>query len=648
MIKDVEKINILFHRKDREAILNFLQNNRLVEIIGKESPYKIKREDDENKKNELHTKKAEVEYVLSFLSSFEGKLKKSFREKLEQIFSPKIFLTEEEIKSNLEKFNFAWVLEECKAGEARINELNNQLEELYRRKQLYQKWKLFPYARKDLEGLEGLRILIGTTSQWELFKNEIEKKTKLYELMILETKKSIIKFCLFYHPRAEKEIKEVLEKNKVKIEEEVKELKNLPRAEIKEINKKLNELLRERNLLTIKIRSLFFSARENLKIMSDYLTWEEKKIEVALQGFYTSYLVSLKCWLEKDRLKELEKGLKKITKDFAIFKLKIGKDDKPPLILRHRKFLRPLEFITNMYGTPKKEEIDPLPFMTPFFILFFAFCLGDAGYGILLFSIPLLAIKILKIPEEKRDFLELLIYLGLATFFAGLFFGSCFGINVKFLKIADPLKNPLQVLFLSLILGICQIIFGLFLNLYREIKTNGLREGFLNGFPLIYLIFALLLFFGVKSNFIPLEKEIAKYLILSGLLFLVLSQGRKARNLFLKIFSGVGNLYNLIGYFSDVISYSRLLALGLATTVIAQVVNLLAGMVKEMVPFVGLIISLFILIFGHLFNLVISSFGAFIHSMRLQFVEFFPKFIIGGGRTFEPFSKEGKYIELKF
>ena len=115
----------------------------------------------------------------------------------------------------------------------------------------------------------------------------------------------------------------------------------------------------------------------------------------------------------------------------------------------------------------------------------------------------------------------------------------------------------------------------------------------------------------------------------------------------MKILSGIAGLYGLVGYFSDVVSYSRLLALGLATSVIASVVNLIAVIVGDMIPLIGTIVSGLILVFGHLFNLAISGFGAFIHSMRLQFVEFFPKFVIGGGKKFNPFRKEGEYVELE-
>ncbi len=115
----------------------------------------------------------------------------------------------------------------------------------------------------------------------------------------------------------------------------------------------------------------------------------------------------------------------------------------------------------------------------------------------------------------------------------------------------------------------------------------------------------------------------------------------------MKLAGGVGKLYDLVGYFSDVVSYSRLLALGLATGVIASVVNLTAGIIGDMIPIFGGLVYFLIIVFGHLFNLAISGFGAFIHSMRLQFVEFFPKFIDGGGRKFNPFRKEGEYVEIE-
>jgi len=140
--------------------------------------------------------------------------------------------------------------------------------------------------------------------------------------------------------------------------------------------------------------------------------------------------------------------------------------------------------------------------------------------------------------------------------------------------------------------------------------------------------------------------KIALYAVLVGVALLVLTQGRKEKNIALKILKGVSSLYGLVGYFSDTLSYSRLLALGLATGIIAMVINLIAGLAINMIPYFGWVVAIIILIGGHTFNLVINVLGAFIHSSRLQFVEFFSKFMEGGGVRFKPFKKEAKYVQI--
>ena len=139
---------------------------------------------------------------------------------------------------------------------------------------------------------------------------------------------------------------------------------------------------------------------------------------------------------------------------------------------------------------------------------------------------------------------------------------------------------------------------------------------------------------------------IAKYIIWAGLLFLVLTQGRSNKNIALKAAGGVLSLYNIIGYFSDILSYSRLFALGLSTAVLAVVVNTFVMLFKD-IPIIGIIIAVLVFIIGHLFNMVISGMGAFIHSTRLQYVEFFTKFYEGGGTPFKPFKIITKYIQIQ-
>ena len=142
--------------------------------------------------------------------------------------------------------------------------------------------------------------------------------------------------------------------------------------------------------------------------------------------------------------------------------------------------------------------------------------------------------------------------------------------------------------------------------------------------------------------------QIFLYIILVATVGLVLTQGRDNKNPLLKIAMGILSLYGLVGYFSDVLSYSRLLALGLSTAIIASVVNLVAFLFMDMIPWapLGWVVAIVIMVGGHIFNMAINVLGAYIHSGRLQFVEFFPKFMEGGGRRFRPFARESKYVQV--
>lgn len=252
-------------------------------------------------------------------------------------------------------------------------------------------------------------------------------------------------------------------------------------------------------------------------------------------------------------------------------------------------------------------------------------------------------------------------YGGFVTFIIGALTGGWFGIVIDDLpdslgfiktalnaiKLVDPVNDPITMLILSFVLGYIQIWFGIAIDMWWKIKNNKLIDGLLDSGTWLYFLSAIA-FYGVTAfGLLPESlRSIAFYMLISGVVLIVLTQGRQKKNILMKLVSGIGSLYGLVGYMSDILSYSRLLALGLATAVIAMVINLIAIMFKDMVPVVGWVIMILILIGGHLFNIVINVLGAYIHSGRLQFVEFFPKFFKGGGRIFKPFRRESKYVNL--
>jgi V/A-type H+-transporting ATPase subunit I len=253
-------------------------------------------------------------------------------------------------------------------------------------------------------------------------------------------------------------------------------------------------------------------------------------------------------------------------------------------------------------------------------------------------------------------------YGGFVTFIIGALTGGWFGVVLEDLpeslgfakraltaiKIFDPVKDPITMLIISFVLGFIQIWVGIAIDMWWKIKNKQIIDGILDSGTWLYFL-SVIVFYGATSfGLLPDSlKKIALYLLISGVVVIVLTQGRRQKNVFMKFLSGLGSLYGLVGYISDILSYSRLLALGLATSVIAMVVNLIGILFKDLVPVFGWILMILILVGGHTFNLVINVLGAFIHSGRLQFVEFFPKFFKGGGKIFKPFQRVSKYVSLK-
>ncbi len=211
----------------------------------------------------------------------------------------------------------------------------------------------------------------------------------------------------------------------------------------------------------------------------------------------------------------------------------------------------------------------------------------------------------------------------------------------------NPIENPMPLLIISLVLGVIQIYTGFIIKFVSNVQGKKLTTGLMDQGS--WLLFISGIIFYIITVVIPsfsAMKMFSIYVIYAGLISLVLTQGRGNKGIVLKIAGGVLSLYDLIGYFSDILSYSRLFALGLSTAVLAVVVNNFVMLFKD-IPFFGIILATLVFIIGHVFNMVISGMGAFIHSTRLQYVEFFTKFYEGGGSAFKPFKAKTKYIKIK-
>lgn len=332
------------------------------------------------------------------------------------------------------------------------------------------------------------------------------------------------------------------------------------------------------------------------------------------------------------------------------------KDEECPVLLKNSKANVPYESITNLYSVPAYNTIDPTAFLAPFYFIFYGLMLSDAGYGIVMAVSCFVILRKYRLEGMAYKLITMFMYCGVSTLIWGALFGGWFG---DFFQVAariifnkeitispiwfNPVENPMKLLIFSFILGVIHLFLGMGLSIYLKIKSGKPMDALYDeGFWLILLVGCILLLAG--GNFNGSMPVIGKYMAIVGAVGIVLFAGREKKNIFSRLLSGVLGLYNITGYLADVLSYSRLLALGLATGVIASVVNTMSSIAGGGI--IGTIILLVGAVFGHIFNLAINALGSFVHASRLQYVEFFGKFFEGGGKIFEPFKKNTKYFDI--
>jgi V/A-type H+-transporting ATPase subunit I len=302
--------------------------------------------------------------------------------------------------------------------------------------------------------------------------------------------------------------------------------------------------------------------------------------------------------------------------------------------------------------------MDPTPILSLFYFIFFGLCLSDVGYGAVLAILCYLAIKKLGLEGSAKKFFTLLYYCGIAGIFGGIIVGSWFGDGLNYLPPAfsgiryflieklslfNPTDNPLPLLILSISLGVIQVYTGIILKFLDNVNKGKLIDGLMDQISWLLLLTGIIMVL-LQNMLPPALGKIAWIFLISGIVILVTTQGRTNKNIIMRLGSGILSLYNITGYFSDVLSYSRLFALGLATGIIATMFNMLATMAN--VPYVGIFLTILILFIGHVFNLLISGLSAFIHDARLHYVEFFTKFYRGGGISFKPFGLKTRYTNV--
>ena len=384
--------------------------------------------------------------------------------------------------------------------------------------------------------------------------------------------------------------------------------------------------------------------REALLEASDRAAIALRREEAKSRLVGTDKVFLLEGWLPADRCAEIEKTLKPFT--CAIETREPTEDEYPqvPVQLKNNKLTRPLNMVTEMYSLPAYGTLDPNPLMAPFFILFYGIMMADMGYGLLMIIASVIISKKYRPKGTSGELFSLLGLCGISTFIMGALTGGFFGDFLTQLvaivspgtvfalpKLFDPLDDLTMILIGSMALGMVQIVTGMAISLIEKCK----RKKFLDAF--FEEITWWLVFLGIA---LAVLKKGTAVLYLGCALVLLgpIVQGKGWGKL-----TGVfGSVYNHVtGYFGDILSYTRLMALMLAGSVIAQVFNMLAAMPGNVIAFI--IISML----GNAMNFGLNLLGCYVHDLRLQCLEFFNKFYVDGGKPFRPMTLDTEYVDLQ-
>lgn len=375
--------------------------------------------------------------------------------------------------------------------------------------------------------------------------------------------------------------------------------------------------------------------KQQVELYYDQLSTTHERLQNG--GVETVSAFKVQGWVRKDRTRRVEKVIQSVTDAYQLTFADPAEGEIPPTVLENGKLVEPYESVVELYSLPKAGSIDPDLIMAPFHFIFFGMMLSDAGYGLVLTVMLYFALKKFKPTGFARQ-LALVIFFGsISTVLWGAMFGGWFGLEWKPLLFV-PMKEPLKMLALCFGLGAIHLVAGMLVKVYMLLRDGDVMGAVCDQISWLIMFLGFFLMALVPG-------PIGKYLAWLGAGIIILFGGREKKGIVSRLLGGLLTLYNISGYLSDLLSYSRIFALGLATGVIAMVINTVAQMLWSAGP-VGIVAAILVLLAGHYFNIIINVLGAFVHSSRLQYIEFFGKFYEAGGRAFLPLALRTKFTDI--
>lgn len=649
-IVKMNKFMLLAFENQKKSLLEKLQSFQNVQFldlskIESSELNQLKSDSASSEISEVEGELSKVKFIIELLSTFSEKPKL-----LKDLKEGKKSYSYDVLEQITSTSHWHEVYSDLKQKDNKINMNHNYITKLKANIEELKPWESLDTSVESINVLKKSKAILGEIPQGNVdyLRLKLEETTKNYYFEVISSIGRNSYIMVIAHNDDLADIEQLLKSSsfsKIDIQ-----CDGVPKEVIKEYKKTIESINTENNFIQEGMKE-HVNKLEEYKVVYEYYSSLLLRLKSTENFLKSKNIVAIEGYYPSELHNDFQSTLKSILGDDYYLESESAEGDDVPVKLKNNKVFESFENITSMYSVPKYKEIDPTPLLAPFYIFFFGMMLSDAGYGLVMFVGTLIALTTFNLDEDTRKSIKMFFLLSISTIFWGIMYGSYFG---DFIKIAPlwmkPDSNVGLLMIVSVVMGLIQIYVGLGIKAYMQIRDKDYFGAFADvGLWYITLtgaiIWALSAFVDLASLGVPaVIIAIAKYGTIAGMVGIVLTNGRQESSIGGKLGQGFYALYGITSYVGDLVSYTRLAALGLATGFIAYAFNIMVSMVST--SWATIIFGVAIFVVGHVFNLFINALGAYVHTCRLQYLEYFGKFYEGGGTSFEPLKYNSKYFKI--
>jgi V/A-type H+-transporting ATPase subunit I len=644
-IVKMQKFNLITFRGYQETIMEKLQDFQEVELFPAEkfsadSPDSFKKMQEHPKLEELENQIAQLAWARSFLDRYlssSGMIKR-LKEPLQRY-------TLNQLSEHADTYDWMAVYQELRAADKRLRILEQERRELSEQENALNIWRYFDEQPSILETFEQAGGMLGTIPNSELpsLSKKIGELPNTYLETIHQTTTTTYLLVLFHKDSRKKAA------NTLRIagfEEYHYPFDGKPSQDLQEIKQQSEKLIQEETSLKESLRNKR-DDYHSLGIAAEYLESKLARVSRNKELLESDYTFNLSGWVPIDKAQRLVKQIEKaVGQEYYLEFKEITEEntEEIPILLKNHSLVEPFEGLVGMYSLPQYDELDPTPLMAPFYAIAFGMMVADFGYGLLLFAAIFTAKRIFHFKPSMKRNLTFFEICAIPTMMWGLIYGNIFGFEFSF-QLLSPSSDITQILILSVIFGYFQVLFALGLKFYIlwGKKNERSKAFFQAGSWIFFLLSALVLVIGMMLLPDSPLQQIGLIGMIASLVLIVIGGSFDGQTIVGKIGAGLYALMDVTSYLGDLISYTRLMALGVAGGSIAAAFNLIISYLPVYARFT---IGILLFIVLHSLNIFLSFLSAYVHGIRLQYLEFFGKFFTGGGRPFSPLKAKEHYVEV--